>query len=72
MGKRQHLSPSSFPSQRKTSELLLLPTDTYHREKDAGEKSFYTVSYLSTGVCRALTTRVPHPGLQGGPSTHFS
>lgn len=38
---------------------------------EEGEKSFYTVSCVSTGVCCALTTRVPRPGLLRGPSTHF-
>lgn len=36
-----------------------------------GEKPFYTISCISTGICHVLIMEVPHPGLQGTPSTHF-
>lgn len=38
VGKWQHLSPSYFPSQKETPQLLLLPTDAYCGERGAGGK----------------------------------
>lgn len=38
MGTWQHLSTSSFPTQRETPQLLPIPTDTYNGETDAGGK----------------------------------